>query len=334
MPFREIMGHRRILSLLARSIADAALPPSLLFAGDAGSPADDAAISVAQALNCLSRATSPESPGAGLVTGAGRPATDSCGICSACDRIARGVHPDVQIVEPGDAGTIRIEQIRDVVDRSAYRPFEGRRRVVIVREADMMVAAAQNALLKTLEEPPASSVFILVTSRPAVLLPTVRSRLIRLSFSTRGAAAVDGAARDVAQRVLTRVARSPDTGRQSPLDTARSDRGPADRSAVNRLDAAKDLLERTGAGGASDRDQLRSHLHALALMLRDVEVLGTGADPRLLAQPENRAALDTLTPAFRGERGVNAFLAVDRGLAALDRNAGVKVVADWVALQL
>ena len=92
------------------------------------------------------------------------------------------MHPDVLVVEPGDSGSIKIEQVRDVVDRARYRPFEGRRRVVIIDEADALVAAAQNALLKTLEEPPPSSVFILVTARPDVLLPTVRSRCPQLRF--------------------------------------------------------------------------------------------------------------------------------------------------------
>src|SRR6185295_16996468 len=72
--------------------------------------------------------------------------------------------------------------IRAAIERAAYRPFEGRRRVVIIDNAAEMVEPAQNALLKTLEEPPPSSVFILVTSRPDVLLPTVRSRCQRLRF--------------------------------------------------------------------------------------------------------------------------------------------------------
>src|SRR5262249_54987201 len=107
---------------------------------------------------------------------------DACGVCAVCTRIARGAHPDVAVVEPGETGTIKVDQVRDIVDRSAYRPFEGRRRVFITDEADAMVAAAQNALLKTLEEPASSSAFILVTARPDILLPTVLSRCPRLRF--------------------------------------------------------------------------------------------------------------------------------------------------------
>ncbi len=77
-----------------------------------------------------------------------------------------------------------------------------------------------------------------------------------------------------------------------------------------------------------------SHLRAIAVLLRDVEVLATGAGERLLAQPDEASALERLTRTFRGQRGVDAFFAVDRGLEALRGNAGVKVVADWVAVQL
>ena len=107
---------------------------------------------------------------------------DACGSCPACSRIVRGAHGDVQIIEPGETGSIKIEQVRAAIDRAVYRPFEGRRRVTIIDQADALVPAAQNALLKTLEEPLPASVFILVTSRPDMLLATVRSRCAQLRF--------------------------------------------------------------------------------------------------------------------------------------------------------
>jgi DNA polymerase-3 subunit delta' len=121
-----------------------------------------AAISLAQLLNCL------------------EPGTDACGKCASCTRIARGVHADILLVEPGDTGSIKVDQVRDAVERTDYRPFEGRRRAVIVDQADEMLDAAQNALLKTLEEPPPAEL-VLVTSRPDAS-STVRSRCPRLRF--------------------------------------------------------------------------------------------------------------------------------------------------------
>src|SRR5688572_11820974 len=150
MPFRAITGHRPLLQLLARAISRGTLPPSLLFAGPAGVGKRRTALALAQALNCEN---------------------DGCGTCRPCTRIERGVHADVLVVEPGDSGAIKIEQIREVVDRTGYRPFEGRRRVVIIDGADALVLNAQDAILKTLEEPPSASVFVLVTDRPDVLLP-------------------------------------------------------------------------------------------------------------------------------------------------------------------
>jgi hypothetical protein len=158
------------------------------------------------------------------------------------------------------------------------------------------------------------SVFILVTARPDMLLPTVRSRCIRLWFTEPGAHDVDVDAREVAQRVLAHASATADPGR--------------------RIEGAKELLAKTGAGGAADRDQLSAHLLAMASLVRDIEVLATGADPAALANPDARPALARLVPAFKGERAVKAFSAIDRALLALDRNAGVKVVADWVVLQL
>jgi DNA polymerase-3 subunit delta' len=273
---------------------------------------------------------------------------DACGSCPACLRIARGVHPDVSVIEPGDTGVIKVDQIRDVVDRAAYRPFEGRRRVVIFDDADSLMPSAQNALLKTLEEPPASAVFLLITSRPDALLPTVRSRCPLLRFGALGAddvvaalvasgrseaearavaATAEGSigqaleastgalvdAREVAARVLLRAASGDDPKR--------------------RLEGVKDLLAGTGGGGASDREQLAVHLRAMSSLLRDVELLATGSDARGLANPDARTDIDDLQT-FGGDRGLRAFAAVDRALAALDRNASSKLVADWLVLQL
>ena len=338
MPFGDIVGHARLIDLLTRSIAGGTLPPSLLFTGPSGIGKRLTALAAAQTLNCLKGSTF-QVPGSGF---------DACGKCTACKRIARGVHPDVIIVEPGDSGAIRIDQVRDIVDRAGYKPFEGRRRVVIIDDADALVPAAQNALLKTLEEPPSSSMFILVTARPNVLLPTVRSRCPQLRFQplsasdiakalvARGssesealavAATADGSlgqalaasggerveSRDVAHRVLVQASNGGDAGR--------------------RLEGAKELLTKTG-GGAGDREQLATNLKAMASLVRDVAVLATRADVRTLANPDVQPALERLAPVFKGERGIRAFTAIDQALVALERNAGVKLVADWLVLQL
>jgi DNA polymerase-3 subunit delta' len=316
MPFRDAIGHRRIVALLARSVANDSLPPSLVFAGPDIISKRQIATALAQALNCqqpLVPALQSPSPDLQPLV-AGSPQYDACGTCAACTRIARGVHPDILVLEPGDSGSIKIDQVRDVVDRAAYRPFEGRKRVVIIEQADALVGAAQNALLKTLEEPPSASVFVLLTARPDMLLATVRSRCIRLWFPAGAAEDVDPGARDAAERVLLHAATTSDPRR--------------------RIEAAKELLTTSGGSAASDREQLAGHLLAIGSLLRDVELLAARADTAGLANPDLRGTLDRLTPTYHGDRGIQAYAAVGNALEALNRNAGVKVVADWLVLQL
>ena len=108
-----------------------------------------------------------------------------CGVCPSCVRVRELSHPDVIVVEPGkpissqvDAGrkTIPVEDIRAVIEVIGRHTFEGGRRVIMILKADKMTTAAQNALLKTLEEPQEGTVFLLVTDAPELLLPTIVSR--------------------------------------------------------------------------------------------------------------------------------------------------------------
>jgi len=138
MPLRHIAGHRHLLERLAQAIERGTLPPSLIFSGPEGVGKRTAAIALAQALNCERPVPWPDS--APDESGApGASGTDGCGECGACRRIARGVHADLLMIAPGDSGSIKVDQIREAIDRSSYRPFEGRRRVVIVDEADALM---------------------------------------------------------------------------------------------------------------------------------------------------------------------------------------------------
>jgi len=125
------------------------------------------AVRLAQTLNC-----SDETRTAG-----------GCGRCVTCLKIERGTHPDVQLVERANAKTdISIEQVRAMQPRLALRPLEGRTRVVIIDDAAELNEFAQDALLKTLEEPPPHAVLLLITLTPAALRETIRSRLQPLAF--------------------------------------------------------------------------------------------------------------------------------------------------------
>jgi DNA polymerase-3 subunit delta' len=341
MAFRDVIGHRRLIDLIARAITRDSLPPSLIFTGPPGVGKRLVAIATAQALNCSDL-------GAARRVGESSPALDACGSCASCKRIAKGMHPDVFLVEPGESGSIKVDQVREIIDRAAYRPFEGRRRVVIVDEADMLVPAAQNALLKTLEEPPSASMFLLITARPDALLPTVQSRCPRLRFWPLDADEVttalvrlgrrEAAARAMAATADGSVGRAIEAGAGDDVERrAVAARVLAHAAKTDdpkqRLEGAKDLLAGTGATNAGDRANLSSGLRVMASLLRDVELVATRKDPRGVANPDMMPAIEAMR-GYRGERGVRAFAAVDQALLALERNAGTKIVADWLMMRL
>jgi DNA polymerase III subunit delta' len=339
LSFSTVVGHRRLTMLLSQAIARETLPPTLLFAGPSGVGKFVVARAAAAAINCLS----PVRDRSGFPF-------DACGVCRSCDRVRRNVHVDVLAVEPDDRASIKIDVIRDVLERTAFRPFEGRRRVVIIRDAETLEVSAQNALLKSLEEPPPGTVFCLTTAVASALLPTVRSRCMWLRFGrlterevtevlvrhhriaeqeARGAAAhADGRVGEALALWATDVA----ILREAALLLLRQ---AASGSAVpGRLQAAAVLSGSGTSRKERPREEVGLLLRMLASMLRDLELLNNGADVSFLANPVIADELASMARGYGGDRAREAFAAVDRAIMALDRNAGTKVVSEWLAVQL
>lgn len=161
---QTIVGHEQIIAQLHHAIQTNRIAGAYLFVGPVGVGKETVANHFAKSINCLE-----------LDDGA-------CGTCISCRKTDDGNHPDTQIVSPSGAW-IRIDQIRELQKRIVYRPYEGVRKVAILREAERMNLEAANCLLKTLEEPPAESVLILLTSNLDALLPTIRSRCQIIKFN-------------------------------------------------------------------------------------------------------------------------------------------------------
>lgn len=181
----DIDGHGDVVAALSRHLAEGRVAHAYLFCGPRSVGKVTVALRFAMALNCETAGDAP------------------CGDCRACRFIAEGKHPDVETLTLGGVcdepehdhsreanRDIRICQVRRLQRVATLAPFEGKHRVAIVDPADRMNEATANAFLKTLEEPPARLVMILVTDREEALLPTVRSRLRRVAFRAVPAAVI------------------------------------------------------------------------------------------------------------------------------------------------
>lgn len=165
MSFDDFSGDRTVAERLQRSLRENRLAHAYLFTGPRGSGKAAMATTLAQALNCLQKKH------------------DACGQCKSCLDIEKGVHPDVHSVKPeSKSRQIQIDQIRDFANTIALKPMMARTKVGIIVDAECMREPAQNAFLKTLEEPPNRTVILLLTAEPQRLLPTILSRCLRISF--------------------------------------------------------------------------------------------------------------------------------------------------------
>jgi DNA polymerase-3 subunit delta' len=283
MPFSEIIAQDRAIAPLRAALRRGALHHAYLLGGPPGTGKATTARLLAQAANC---------------EGEGGGGDDPCGVCLPCRKIAKGIHPDVLVLSEERAMVkagrwearggrtpskdIVVDQVRDVVDRRlALRRFEGRRRFVVIDPADAMNPQAQNALLKTLEEPPGDTTLVLVSSSPDGLLPTIRSRCLRVAFapipSAVIAARLEVSGRAPGEARLAAALAGGSLGRALELDP---DALAARREAVEgaaRLDPDDALAWLAFARvQGEDREMAAETCDLLALWLRDVLVVQAG----------------------------------------------------------
>jgi DNA polymerase-3 subunit delta' len=293
--FDELIGNDRVKKLLRRMLQSSRLPGAMLFSGEDGVGKKLFALEIARALNCRS----PQG-------------VEACGSCADCKRTLKinypasddsddwkGIiwtdHADVGLVV-APKRVLLVDQMRAIENAANYRPFEGKARVFIVEDADKLNENSANALLKILEEPPPTSHVILLTSRPAWLLPTIRSRCQVIRFSPLAAAEIENhltqnKIADAAEaRVRARVARgSLSRALEEDLDDF--------------LEQRKTMLEVVGALARSDdrlqllrsaeqlneaqyKDEYETRLDVLETLIRDVWLLSLGADAGIIVNED------------------------------------------------
>ncbi|HMC80641.1 MAG TPA: DNA polymerase III subunit gamma/tau [Acidimicrobiia bacterium] len=163
--FAEVVGQNHVTQTLQNALAEERVPHACLFSGPRGTGKTSTARILAKALNC-ERA----------------PSREPCNVCASCLEITDGSSLDVVEIDAASHGSV--DDARDLREKVAYAPVGGRRKVYIIDECHMLTAAANNALLKVLEEPPSHVVFVFATTEPSKVLQTVQDRCQRYEFRT------------------------------------------------------------------------------------------------------------------------------------------------------
>ena len=333
MKLADVRGHDRVRAILSRALERDRLPPALLFAGPDGVGKKLLALAVAQAALC-ERAPSPE----------------PCGECRACRKVSAALaperleelrleadqhpdedvwrnfrlHPDLVLAEgwrltktgrPRAEPEIRVDQVRDLIDEITGTPFEARRRVFVIDDAHTMNESAQNALLKSLEEPPARSHVILVSSTPLGLRQTIRSRCQMLRFGPLPRAAVaaflteqHGVSPEEARLRAALAGGSPGAALAFESEAyGRMREGLI--SLLERADALDPLARMEEAEALEQSEDPALLLTTLRSLLRDVAALRAGTTADALVHPD---AAERLAPLASGRLGERAGVLAER----------------------
>ena len=339
--FAELTGNERVKTALKRMLVSDRLPGALLFTGEEGIGKKLFALEVARALNCRT----PKDH-------------EACGVCSSCTRIAKlnypqredaeewtqiiwTDHPDVGLVV-APKRVLRVEQMRQIEKEANFRPFEGKARVFLIDEADKLNDASANALLKVLEEPPRTSHLILITARPAMLLPTILSRCQMIRFSPLTPAEIEthltkNKLVDAKTARLRARAAGGSMGRalSGDLVTFTSQRK-AMIKVLNALvlsdDRAQLLRSAEQLNEAQYKDEFEERLDVLETLIRDAWMLSLGVDTSRIVNEDLSAELKEVAQKLDPSRAGDWILQIEDLREQLIVNVNRKITTDSLFL--
>ena len=165
MSFKDIIGQEKAVNILLKSLKEDKVSPSYIFIGNEGVGKKFTAIEFAKTISCLNLNNNLE----------------ACDTCNICNKINKQCYPDLKIIEPIKS-SIKIEQIRELRREINLKPFKNRKKIYIIDQAEEMTIEASNCLLKTIEEPPAYAIIILIYVNTDSILPTIISRCQLIKF--------------------------------------------------------------------------------------------------------------------------------------------------------
>ncbi|WP_366923423.1 DNA polymerase III subunit gamma/tau [Metallumcola ferriviriculae] len=269
--FSDVVGQEHITKTLTNAIISNRIAHAYLFCGPRGTGKTSTAKIIGKSVNCTERN-----------------AAEPCNSCQSCVRINNGSSMDVQEI---DAASNRgIEEIRDLREKVKYAPSEGTYKVYIIDEVHMLTTEAFNALLKTLEEPPAHVIFILATTEPHKIPATILSRCQRFDFRRIGSTAIEGRLLQVVdsldikieEKALTLLAKAANGGLRDALSTLDQ----CTSYAVNKITVKEvtDVLGTVTQDVVVEITQLILDKNVTSLLQLLGKILDEGKDPQILLQ--------------------------------------------------
>jgi len=324
MSFLDIYGHERQIAILKKAIAQKRVGHAYLFSGINGAGKRTLAGEFAKALNCERADT----------------LHDACEKCSSCLKARHASHADIIFIA-AEGQFIRINAIREIQERMKFKPLEGGWRAVIIDDADKMNDHAANALLKTLEEPSAANILILVSSRPYSLPATIISRCRHMRFNPLPAIAVSrflGEQRGMDRQKASLLAGLSGGSIGKALELDQEDIA-AYRAEIMQLlmKARKDdpisLLNLVSNFG-QDKNKIKQGMDIVSSCFRDALILKETRKAEMLLNADHPSFINTLARRLSGEQILQNIFLVARAWGTIELNVNKTLTLETMAFKL